>query len=81
MVQKWLVGMRVQGRGHSLGFRLVILVLLFLWLVLPVHAGTETLITTSTSGSDQSFPAISGNWIVWMDTRHEDGLGYKDIYA
>ncbi len=67
-----------------MGFRLVILGLLFLLLVLPVHAGndgTETLITTGTSGSDQTFPAISGNWIVWKDSRHDEGPGTRDIYA
>ncbi len=61
-----------------MGFRLVILGLLFLLLVLPVHAGTETLITTGTSGSDQTFPAISEDWIVWV---HDDISGSRDIYA
>lgn len=44
-------------------------------------AGTETLITTNASGSLQTFPAISGSWIVWADTRNDDGSGYSDIYA
>jgi beta propeller repeat protein len=32
--------------------------------------GTETLITTGTSGSSQSLPAIAGSRIVWVDMRN-----------
>jgi len=47
-----------------------------------VHAGTETLITTNTSSSSQKYPAISGNWIVWMDYRHSGGsTDFSDVYA
>lgn len=48
-----------------------------------VSAGTETLITTNASLSNQRFPAISGNWIVWVDNRN-DNLEvnyYTDIFA
>jgi beta propeller repeat protein len=40
-------------------------------------AGVETLITTNATGSDQVAPAISGDWIVWEDTRD----GGSDIYT
>lgn len=46
-------------------------------------AGTETLITTNASTSSQRFPAISGDWIVWVDNRN-DNLEvnyYTDIFA
>jgi beta propeller repeat protein len=46
------------------------------FMILPA-AGTESLITINTSGSAQAIPAISGDWIVWADTRN----GNSDIYA
>jgi len=43
-------------------------------IIVPAQAiqaqGTETLITTSTAGSSQSFPAIAGSRIVWVDMRN-----------
>ena len=46
-------------------------------IIVRATAGVETLITTNATGSDQVAPAISGNWIVWEDTRN----GGSDIYA
>lgn len=45
--------------------------------VVPVMGGTETLISVNTSDTDQSDPAISGNWIVWTDLRS----GTPQIYG
>ena len=47
---------------------IAILSLMLLFLILPA-AGTESLITTNTSGSSQNMPAISGDWTVWADNR------------
>lgn len=60
---------------------LFLLVIVSTWITGIVLAGTETLITTNTSGSNQIYPAISGDWIVWADDRNDDGSGYTDIYA
>jgi beta propeller repeat protein len=60
---------------------LFLLVIVSTWITGIALAGTETLITTNTSGSNQIYPAISGDWIVWADNRNDDGSDYIDIYA
>ncbi|PKL70513.1 MAG: hypothetical protein CVV30_03940 [Methanomicrobiales archaeon HGW-Methanomicrobiales-1] len=62
-------------------FIIIVLILIFSLLTGTAQAGTETLITTNTSASSETFPAISGNWIVWTDSRNEDTFGSRDIYA
>jgi beta propeller repeat protein len=59
-------------------FLLILLCFLHLPLFLPpAHAGTETLITVNTTGSDQQAPSVSGDWILWEDAR----AGSWDIYG
>ena len=60
-------------------FQSVFLILFFLspLFITVALAGTETLITTNTTGSDQQNPAIYGDWIVWVDSRN----GGSDIYG
>jgi beta propeller repeat protein len=62
-------------------FPALLCLVLCLLLVSPVLAGTETLITTNTTGSDQQAPSISGDWIVWEDTRDAgwDIYGYNIV--
>lgn len=62
-------------------FLAIILPLVCIFFISSVQAGTETLISTNASASNQIFPGISGNWIFWTDTRNDDGSGSSDIYA
>lgn len=65
-------------RAVILLFTLLLIASFFTLLVVPVRGGgTETLISVNTSDSDQSDPAISGDWIVWRDDR----WGTPQIYG
>lgn len=71
------------------GYQERLILLIFLAVVISniiagtASAGTETLITTNTSLSNQKFPAISGDWIVWVDNRNDilEENYYTDIFA
>ena len=69
----------MKGKNIAIVPVLLVIVAVLVSPIIIVHAtaGVETLITTNATGSDQVAPAISGNWIVWEDTRN----GGSDIYA
>ena len=58
-------------RGLRTLFALTIICLMALAVIISLASalGTETLISVSTFDSNQRYPAVSGNWIVWEDNR------------
>lgn len=65
--------MKTVMKFESIGIFVIAIMAIFLCTPVAL-AGTETQITTNTS--DQMFPAISGDKIVWTDNRN----GNRDIY-
>jgi beta propeller repeat protein len=65
----------MQNPGYIAGILVILLITPVF--IHPAFAGTETLITTNTTESNQYAPAIYGDWIVWEDARN----GGWDIYG